>query len=594
MDELTPKLSNSPIGQYYLIEKIAQGGMAEIFKGLAFDLHGIKRTVVIKKILPKVAADPEFIEMLIAEAKIAVLLNHGNIAQVYDLGKIGGDYFIVMEYVDGHPLSKLHRHCLAGGELMPIEITCHIIAEVANGLHYMHRKTTDDGKPLHIIHRDMSPQNIMLSFSGTVKIIDFGIAKASTHPESTQSGILKGKLAYMSPEQAFAEPIDHRTDIFSLGIILHELLTGRRLFKADTKRDTLKNVRETPIEAPSLYRRDIPEELDRIALKALSRSRNSRYMYASDFRQDLLKFLHATYPDFTAEDVSNFLKRLYKDDIEAKADEEESKTPLLIIDHTQSAILDDDNKEPCLPPDFSKAPDDSAEDKEELPELEAPNSKASAESVWIKKIIRRLLQCVLFTVTAAGIAFLTIHFQLIERGYILFRSTPPVGAPEIATTKSEEEKKVTPIPRTTVEIHSTPSGARVFFNDQDTGRSTPTILHSVPLDREHTIGLFLKHHLYWSTTIHPREEKKTIRFNPKLEMNYSALKIITSPAGAEIFINEMNKGPSPLEMAKLIPGQKLSIMAVKEGYESWRQEIYLEAGQQILLNPTLKRVVNPP
>src|SRR3989338_5882865 len=159
-------------GQYYLLEKIAQGGMAEIYKGLAYDLAGIKKTVCIKKILPHIAASREFIDMLVDEAKIAVKLNHGNIAQIYDLGKVGDDYFIVMEYVDGQNLSKIHKKFLRKKEKIPLPIVCMIVSEVSNGLNYMHRKTTEEGQILHIIHRDISPQNVMISYSGTAKIID--------------------------------------------------------------------------------------------------------------------------------------------------------------------------------------------------------------------------------------------------------------------------------------------------------------------------------------------------------------------------------------------------------------------------------------
>ncbi|MBI2974705.1 MAG: serine/threonine protein kinase, partial [Deltaproteobacteria bacterium] len=212
----------APLGQYFLQEKIAQGGMAEIYKGIASDIHGIKKTVVIKKILPHIAANKEFVDMLVSEAKIAVQLNHGNIAQIYDLGRAGSDYFMVMEFVDGKSLSQIHKRCLKNGELIPIKYICYLISEVANGLDYMHHKADSAGKPLGIVHRDISPQNLIVSYSGNVKIIDFGIAKAAFKIDGTETGILKGKFAYMSPEQARGENIDDRSDIFSLGVILHE------------------------------------------------------------------------------------------------------------------------------------------------------------------------------------------------------------------------------------------------------------------------------------------------------------------------------------------------------------------------------------
>ena len=278
-----------PAGQYYLMEKIAQGGMAEIFKGLSYDVHGIKKTVCIKKILPHLAADQEFIASLIDEAKLAVKLVHGNIAQTYDLGKVGDDYFMVMEYVDGRSLSQIHKRCMSKGQLIPIPYLIYFTSEILGGLEYMHRRTDEEGRPLRIVHRDISPQNIMVSYSGTVKIIDFGIAKAAVKVGSTDSGILKGKFAYMSPEQAFGETTDRRSDIFSLGIILHEMLTGRRLFKVEDSRETIRNVRRAKADPPSTFRKELPEEVDRISMCALAKDRRMRYPSASEMRKSTLR-----------------------------------------------------------------------------------------------------------------------------------------------------------------------------------------------------------------------------------------------------------------------------------------------------------------
>jgi serine/threonine protein kinase len=245
-----PEITEQPFGQYQLLEKIAQGGMAEIFRGKAKDLHGIEKPVVIKRILPQIAASPEFVEMLIDEAKIAVMLSHGNIAQIYDLGKAGDDYFIVMEYVEGQNLSKIHKKNLRLGKLIPLPIVCTIIAEVAKGLNYMHRKTDEEDRSLNIIHRDISPQNIVISYSGTVKIIDFGIAKAAVKVGQTESGILKGKFAYMSPEQALGKPLDHRTDIFSAAVLFYEMLTGDKFFNGETQFEVLNQIRTTLARLP--------------------------------------------------------------------------------------------------------------------------------------------------------------------------------------------------------------------------------------------------------------------------------------------------------------------------------------------------------
>ncbi|MBI2982563.1 MAG: serine/threonine protein kinase, partial [Deltaproteobacteria bacterium] len=281
------ELEEHQFGQYQLVEKIAQGGMAEIFRGKALDFQGIEKPVVIKRILPQIAASQEFVEMLIDEAKIAVLLSHGNIAQIFDLGKVADDYFIVMEYVDGKTLSQMMKRLRTLKRRMPIGYALWLCAEIANGLDYMHRKTDDGGNPLHILHRDISPQNIILSTSGTVKIIDFGIAKAKTKISTTDSGILKGKFAYMSPEHAEGGKLDHRTDIFSLGVILFELLTGDRLFKGKNNRETIARVKKTKVPPPSQLREKVTKDLDRIVLKALAKDRGKRYLSALEFHGDL-------------------------------------------------------------------------------------------------------------------------------------------------------------------------------------------------------------------------------------------------------------------------------------------------------------------
>ncbi|QQR80194.1 MAG: serine/threonine protein kinase [Deltaproteobacteria bacterium] len=331
---------NNTFGQYQLLEKIAQGGMAEIFRGKALDFQGLERQVVIKRILPHIAASQEFVQMLIDEAKIAVMLNHGNIAQVYDLGKVGDDYFIVMEFVEGKTISQIMKRLKIVGQPMPIAFAMAICAEIANGLDYMHRKTDDEGHPLHIVHRDISPQNVILSVYGTVKIIDFGIAKAKNKVTVTDSGVLKGKFAYMSPEHAEGLKLDHRNDIFSLGVILYELLTSERLFKGKNNQETVKRVKKARVPLPSERRPEIPKALDDIVLKALSRDRNQRYQSAGDFSRDLHRLLIQIATDYSPQQLVEFLYDLFPENAPETYKEQLSheKTPSspLIISQTRN------------------------------------------------------------------------------------------------------------------------------------------------------------------------------------------------------------------------------------------------------------------
>ncbi|MBF0492475.1 MAG: serine/threonine protein kinase [Deltaproteobacteria bacterium] len=329
-----------PFGHYFILEKIAQGGMAEIFKGLTYDFSGIKKFIVIKRILPHIAANKEFIDMLVSEAKIAVNLSHGNIAQIFDLGKVNNDYFIVMEYVDGKTLSQIQRKSLEKAILVPLEFCIHVIAEVCNGLDYIHRRKDDSGNELSIVHRDISPQNIITSFSGNVKIVDFGVAKAASKLGEQETGILKGKFAYMSPEQAEGLEIDYRSDLFSLGILFWELLTGQRLFKKKSNAETVEAVKTMHVFPPSHFRPDIPAELDAIVLRALNRNLNERYSNAQEMSQDLTRLLLKYFPEFKALSICDFLNQLFEKEEDVTGDihfERTQREELTLMDGTQGA-----------------------------------------------------------------------------------------------------------------------------------------------------------------------------------------------------------------------------------------------------------------
>lgn len=315
-----------PFGHYFILEKIAQGGMAEIFKGLTYDFMGLKKFIVIKRILPHIAANKEFIDMLVAEAKIAVNLSHGNIAQIFDLGKVGDDYFIVMEYVDGKNLSQIQRKSLENRQRVPVELCVYFISALCDALDYMHRKKDEFGGDLNIVHRDISPQNIIISYSGNVKLVDFGVAKAAFKLGEGEKGILKGKFAYMSPEQAEGVEIDSRSDIFSAGIVLWEMLASQRLFKKKSNSDTVMAVKEMSVLPPSHFRNDIQSELDAIVQRALKRDSADRYQSAHDMGLDLTKYLLKYYPDFKPNNVNDYIAKLFERDEDVTGDIHFEKT----------------------------------------------------------------------------------------------------------------------------------------------------------------------------------------------------------------------------------------------------------------------------
>jgi serine/threonine protein kinase len=303
-------------GKYYFLERISVGGMAEVFKAKSFGVEGFEKLIAIKRILSNVAEDEDFISMFIDEAKIAVQLNHANIAQIFDLGNIDGSYFIALEYVHGKDLRTIWDRHNRRNLLLPIPMSVYIMIRMCEGLDYAHRKKNAAGNDLNIVHRDVSPQNILVSYEGEVKIIDFGIAKAADKASRTQAGILKGKFGYMSPEQVRGLPLDGRSDIFSAGIILYELLTGERLFIGESDFSTLEKVRNVEILPPTTYNRKIPDALEKIVLKALSKDPDDRFKTAYDMQEELQRFLIMNKSNFGRKDLAAYMKRAFKTDIE--------------------------------------------------------------------------------------------------------------------------------------------------------------------------------------------------------------------------------------------------------------------------------------
>lgn len=279
------------IGKYKLVRKLAVGGMAELFLARATAMHGFEKLVVLKRILPQYAESEDFVRMFLTEAKLAAALHHPNIAQVYDIGEHGGVFF-TMEYVRGRDLRQLLRACHRQRHPLHLEHALHICSSVASGLHYAHTEIGLDGAPLRIVHRDVSPSNVLIAFDGTVKVVDFGIAKASTVESVTRSGTLKGKLPYMSPEQCQGDNIDHRSDQFSLGILLWELTTGRRLFASKSDFSTLQRVASADVPPPTSFIPSYPPELEAIVMQALALDPDDRFSNVGAFQLALETFAH--------------------------------------------------------------------------------------------------------------------------------------------------------------------------------------------------------------------------------------------------------------------------------------------------------------
>ena len=329
-----------PFGKYYLVDKVAVGGMAEIFKAKSFGHAGFEKLLVIKRILPHISENEEFVEMFKDEAKVSVALQHPNIVQTYDFGKVLDNWFIAMECVEGKDVKALLRKLAQRRRLLPIEFAVYLAHETAKGLDYAHRRQNLRGHELGIVHRDMSPSNVLISYEGEAKITDFGIAKAATNVYNTKDGVLKGKFEYMSPEQAMGQNTDRRSDVFSCGIILYECLTGRRLFKHDSDVKTLEAIKACDLDPPSTLNPAIPARLDEIVMRALARHRADRYQEARELQNELLEFLYPATPDLTRQSFSHFLEELFSEEIAAERSRLEEGTRLAMVIHEQEPDLD--------------------------------------------------------------------------------------------------------------------------------------------------------------------------------------------------------------------------------------------------------------
>jgi serine/threonine protein kinase/Flp pilus assembly protein TadD len=307
-------LKTQQFGKYQLLQKIAVGGMAELYRAKVTRDHGFEKQVAIKKILPHLSDEGNLVKAFIDEAKLAALLQHENIIQIYDFGSIHGEYFIAMEYLFGKDLRKLIHKLRKNGSALDLESTLYVISRICAGLDYSHKLKDLQGKPLNIIHRDINPQNIFLTYEGQVKIIDFGIAKAASHNSTTHEGLIKGKIAYMSPEQAMGHVIDHRSDIFSTGIILYELLTGQRMFEGETMH-IYSQVREAHYTPLKKLRPDLPDKLYTVVERALAKEPDERYQTCSQMLADLEECIFELSVRPNSRSFADFVQDFFKEEL---------------------------------------------------------------------------------------------------------------------------------------------------------------------------------------------------------------------------------------------------------------------------------------
>ncbi len=314
-----PTLQSNAYGPYLLLERVARGGMAEVFRAKRTGIAGFEKIVAVKRILPHLSDNEEFVSMFVDEAKMVASLTHPNIVQIFDLGKLETSYYIAMEYVHGRDLRSIQRRGEERGFPMPANLCAHVVSKVCAALEFAHRKKDDQGRPLRIVHRDVSPQNILISFDGEVKLTDFGIAKAATRASTTDKGALRGKLMFMSPEQAWGAPMDQRSDIFSLGVVFYEMLSGQKPFVGEQDLGVLEMVRRCQLLPLREAQPEVPSVLEAIVMKALEREPDGRFQTAGEMQREIDRVLLERQPPEAA-DLAGYLGLLFDPDDRGEVD----------------------------------------------------------------------------------------------------------------------------------------------------------------------------------------------------------------------------------------------------------------------------------
>lgn len=615
MSSFEPK----PFGKYLLTERIAVGGMAEIYRAKTFGVDGFEKLVAIKKILPNYSADQEFIAMLTDEAKLVVRLSHTNIVQIYDLGRVGEDYYISMEFIDGVNLREVINKTREKGKKLTLPLALYIISEVCKGLDYAHSKNDATGKPLQIVHRDISPQNILLSYEGEPKIVDFGIAKAALNVSQTSVGVLKGKVTYMSPEQALGKPVDGRTDIFSAGIILYELVSGKRLFTGETQLEVLKKIRDTQITETELTQ-DIPKELRPILAKALAYNVGDRYQTAGDFQIALTKLLYSQYHDFSPRDLAHFMKKIFSEELKKRAALHQEEASLNTL--TKEVSLTEENQKSLVKIQTGseihpvlQAP--TTPDESFRPEaFRGPTEPTASEAINLSPSPKK--KKTLFTILAA--LFIIVLISL--GAYAIIKWVNPKPAPTPSEPKKEEPKEIpvitpTELPEKTpegtgateepkepvetpkeeikgkLEINSNPEGASIFINGEDTKKTTPATIEDLGFESTYEITLKLSKHEEVSQMISISKDSpnKTISFSLiKLEEKATVI-VIPNVPDADISIDGKNVGKAPGTF-EVKPGSH-EIVISKEGYVSQKTKVEVVDDEKKEISLILEKIPPP-
>ncbi|MGE0786820.1 MAG: PEGA domain-containing protein [Sandaracinaceae bacterium] len=519
-------------GKYTLMRKLATGGMAELFLALQKSVAGFEKLIVVKRVLPHLAQDESFIEMLLSEARIAATLNHPNVAHIYDVGEANGQFYIAMEHVHGEDLRSLVRQMKNKGvTAFPLEHALAIVLGCCAGLAYAHEKRDLDGEAMGIVHRDVSPQNILVTFSGDVKLVDFGIAKAGRgQMEDTGSGQLKGKVPYMSPEQAQGLNLDNRSDIFSLGIMLFELCTGRRLFRGKNEMETLRRIVEDEYPRPRELNPALSPRLEEIILRALEKDISRRYQTAREMQADLEDFIRSEQLKVSALSLGAWMQDLFREKLDAQNQMMQEGRQLAEILAEQAL---QEEREGSLP---------GATGSHVRP-------KPSSKVPWI------LLALVVLSAVGAGV--------------FLFLNPPGGGA---ATGPG------------VISITSEPDGAAIWIDGDRRGDRTPATIEDLPVGAAFSVKLTRDGFAPYTERVElseasPRASVAATLSRPSAS-NVAAIRVTTVPAGAHIMVDGRDTGlTTPATVPELTPGEQHALAITLDGYVTHSDTVSLTAGE---------------
>ncbi len=537
-------------GRYRLVEPLGSGGMAVVHRAVIDGPRGFAKTLVVKRILAQYSHDPSFVSMLVSEARLSALLRHPAIVQVHDFGEVGGEYFLAMEYIEGHDLVAVRKGCRAAKTFPPPGLVCHIVSEVAAALAYAHALTDEDDRPLEIVHRDVSPSNIMVTKQGSVKLLDFGIARAAecVRDERTRTGTgtLKGKISYMAPEQADGLGTDRRSDIFALGVVFYECLTLRRLFKSDNELTTLRLVREANVRPPSELAPDIGADIDAVVRQMLTRDPAERYGSCDEVVAALAPIIHRLHADAPA--LKRFLAKVPP--IRAAAPAAPAASPTTILGELKESEAattpaTPSRHEPPVSADEA-APTTATHSMGEINPVSGlrPPSRLRSPTIWI---------------TAVAVAALLLHLAL--------RHEPsPAPTTPATTTPAPPAATTPPPPGTTTMTPTTPTAPPMTTTPPP---PPPTATRSVVAST-------------------PAPSSK-----PPVDKPQARLRV-TGTAGAEILVDGALVGHVPAALR--LPGDaaKHELMVRRPGFVRMTRTIALASDSPLDIDAQLQRMPPAP